>query len=312
MSGSVLLCTIPLSRRSLAHSRSFIHVPYPHIVARTMTDLTVLYIPNALPATPPTQTGLGLSLAFPRARRTPPRLPFASTPMVTLEMVDLPTPTSDQHALYRQPISPVRTRDHSLLSPPPNSFTSRPRRRPHPTSDRSVPPRPASAPPLPPPRSAPLTPSTTTRFSFDASGGIGVFEHPTPRRIPPSPYRERAPSELVRPAPPLCTSHSSSALCALQFADHRPITRRPSQNLLAPHLPLRRHRIRLLPLLPPRPPRHLRRSRPRPRRRFRQAPRDCRPLRPLPRVPHQPRPPPAPPASRCLLVARPSAALGCI
>ncbi|ETW76800.1 hypothetical protein HETIRDRAFT_455253 [Heterobasidion irregulare TC 32-1] len=169
-----------------------------------MTDLTVLYIPNALPATPPTQTGLGLSLAFPRARRTPPRLPFASTPMVTLEMVDLPTPTSDQHVLYRQPISPVRTRDHSLLSPPPNSFTSRPRRRPHPTSDRSVPPRPASAPPLPPPRSAPLTPSTTTRFSFDASGGIGVFEHPTPRRIPPSPYRERAPSELVRPAPPLC------------------------------------------------------------------------------------------------------------
>ncbi|KAI0065077.1 hypothetical protein BV25DRAFT_1868870 [Artomyces pyxidatus] len=122
-----------------------------------MADLTVLYTPSSR------QSGLGFSF---NRRATTPLL----TPMVVVEMAGSPT----------APVSPVRVRDESLLSP----YTSRrhPSRR-----SRSI-----SAPPLP-------IHSPAVKKTDSASQSVQPF--PRPRVFSSTPSRPTP--ELVRPPPPL-------------------------------------------------------------------------------------------------------------
>lgn len=153
-----------------------------------MTDLTVLHAPNALFPTQSTSLGLGFTFQHRSSQ-------FTATPMVTLSTEDLNSPTSSSSDPHSPPAElrphapqPQHVVDDTHLSPPTNTFTSRPpRRRP------SVGQRPSSAPP------------TTTRYT-NRRGSVDVFEQPvlSPRtpRVRGANYA-RSP-ELIKPPPPLC------------------------------------------------------------------------------------------------------------
>ncbi|KAF5376430.1 hypothetical protein D9615_008653 [Tricholomella constricta] len=156
-----------------------------------MTDLTVLISPMPLyPAMKPT-------FAFGRRNPQPASRPI----MVTLETEKEPDEEeADDSQLQTQSFPPRRSRsprfDSSLLSPPPNTWKSRPRTRHRPTRSHSAPPggrsrqkeeeeKPKSEAPL---ELAPLD-----------------FVRPTPRRSLtafPSGSSTRG-GELIRPPPPL-------------------------------------------------------------------------------------------------------------
>ena len=138
-----------------------------------MADLTVLISPNPLPAFGPSAFG-----RFTKRYESPVSRPI----MVTLEMADSSTSA---------PSSPTdsRVKDHSLLSPPRNTWKSRPRVQ-----------RPAL---LPRSRSAP-----PERLSFDPDGpGIVEEPHKTSlfeRRRISSSFNNSEVDHLSLPAPPLC------------------------------------------------------------------------------------------------------------
>ena len=96
-------------------------------LAFPMADLTILHAPSTLYL--PETSDTGLRFTFDR-RSLPPRPLFSSTPMVTVEMVDIDSP----------PSSPVTAQDENLLSPHRRSFISK-------ESRRVAPRRPSSAPP---------------------------------------------------------------------------------------------------------------------------------------------------------------------
>jgi hypothetical protein len=134
-----------------------------------MADLTVLISPTPLPKT----HSLG---RFTRRDVSPVSPPI----MVTLEMADTPSSA---------PSSPTnRNFNEELLSPPRNTFKSRPKSHP------SVPRRPASAPPQ------------RTSFSLDlpedsSRSSRAIFER---RRLSSFSSSNTRGGELIRPAPPLC------------------------------------------------------------------------------------------------------------
>lgn len=143
-----------------------------------MADLTVLISPTPLPKTN----------SFGRFTRRD--SPVSRPIMVTLQMADTDTNPSSSSA----PSSPTkRNFNEALLSPPRNTFKSRPR--PHPGS---LPPRPASAPPQ------------RTRSSFDPTdpevpteGSRKLFAIER-RKISSFSSSNTKSGELIRPAPPLC------------------------------------------------------------------------------------------------------------
>jgi hypothetical protein len=139
-----------------------------------MTDLTSLDSPSTLYLPLVRETGLPL-----RSNRRS-TLPFVSTPTVIVQMVDTDPP----------PLSPVRVRDESLLSPPPRTFRSRgPKSR-----------KPSSAPPVslsaPPKHSLE---NTSSIRSLDYS-----YLHPKSPGIPPSPNSRGSTLTVVRPPTTLC------------------------------------------------------------------------------------------------------------
>ncbi|EIM84754.1 uncharacterized protein STEHIDRAFT_158468 [Stereum hirsutum FP-91666 SS1] len=155
-----------------------------------MTDLTVLHAPNALFPTQSTSLGLGFTFQHRSSQ-------FTATPMVTLSTEDLNSPTSSSSDPHSPPAElrphapqPQHVVDDTHLSPPTNTFTSRPpRRRP------SLGQRPSSAPP------------TTTRYT-NRRGSVDVFEQPvlsprTPRTRGVNYARSRGEPELIKPPPPL-------------------------------------------------------------------------------------------------------------
>lgn len=94
-----------------------------------MTDLTILHSPSTLSLPEARETGLRFAFNH---QSLPPTLPFSSTPMVTVQMIDTGSP----------PPSPAAAQDHRLLSPPRRSSRSRSK-----DSHKVIPPRPSSAPP---------------------------------------------------------------------------------------------------------------------------------------------------------------------
>lgn len=139
-----------------------------------MTDLTSLDSPSTHYLPLVRETGL------PRRSNRRSTLPFVSTPTVTVQMVDTEPP----------PLSPVRVRDESLLSPPPRTFRSRgPRSR----KPSSVPPLSLSAPPKP------SLENTSSIRSPDNS-----YPHPKSPEIPPSPNSRGSTLTVVRPPTTLC------------------------------------------------------------------------------------------------------------
>lgn len=162
-----------------------------------MTDLTVLHAPNALFPTQSTSLGLGFTFTHRSG-------PFTATPMVTLSNVDqdqdpdqepepdsrppsTPAPTHSDLPKVRT-VSPRRAVDDTLLSPPTNTWTSRPPRN---RNTRTSFDRPKSAPP------------TATRYS-SRRGSIDVFEQPV--LSVRTPRSHSGATELSKPPPPLCTS----------------------------------------------------------------------------------------------------------
>lgn len=136
-----------------------------------MADLTVLISPT--PLYPPMKTNFG---RFARRVDSPVSRPI----MVTLEMAaDISSSA---------PSSPT-THDSALLSPPRNTFKSRPK------ISRSLPPRPVSAPP------------GSTSFSRDSEDPDKIsrafFDR---RKVSSFGTSNTTGGELIRPAPPLCES----------------------------------------------------------------------------------------------------------
>ena len=142
--------------------------------ARNMTDLTSLDSPSTLYLPLAKETGL------PRRFNRRSTLPFVSTPTVTVQMVDTDPP----------PLSPVRVRDESLLSPPPHTFKSRGPRSRRLSSARPVP---LSAPPK-------LSPENTSSIRSPDYSSL----HPKSPESPPSPNRRGSTLTIVRPATTLC------------------------------------------------------------------------------------------------------------
>ena len=132
-----------------------------------MTDLTSLDSPSTLYL--PLAKETGLSRRFNR-RST---LPSVSTPTVIVQMVDSDPP----------PLSPVRIRDESLLSPPPHTFRSRG------------------------PRSRRL-PSTRPKLSPENTSSIRspnyLSLHPKSPESPSSPSSRGSTLSIVRPETTLC------------------------------------------------------------------------------------------------------------
>lgn len=205
-----------------------------------MTDLTVLHAPNALFPTQSTSLGLGFTFQHRSSQ-------FTATPMVTLSTEDLNSPTSSSSDPHSPPAElrphapqPQHVVDDTHLSPPTNTFTSRPpRRRP------SLGQRPSSAPP------------TTTRYT-NRRGSVDVFEQPvlsprTPRTRGVNYARSRGEPELIKPPPPLCALllsfvkfSSSSRSCSMRRTRHS-----PSKDLLAPHHSFGRDFVLLLSIIAP-------------------------------------------------------------
>ncbi|KAF8258445.1 hypothetical protein EI94DRAFT_1707993 [Lactarius quietus] len=146
-----------------------------------MTDLTSLVSPSTLYLPLAKETGL------PRRFNRRSTLPFVSTPTVTVQMVDTDPP----------PLSPVRVRDESLLSPPPQTFRSK--------GSRSR--RPSSAPPVPP--SAPPESSRGNTSSIRLPDSSSFL--PKSPEFPPGPNRRCSTFTVVRPPRTLSVTGTSYA-----------------------------------------------------------------------------------------------------
>jgi hypothetical protein len=139
-----------------------------------MTDLTSLVSPSTLYLPLAKETGL------PRRFNRRSTLPLVPTPIVTVQMVDTDTP----------PLSPVRARDESLLSPPPHTFRSRGHRR---RRSSSAPPVPSSQPQKPSPENT----------NFIRSPGYSSVPPKSPESAT-NPSRCGSSLTVVRPQTPLC------------------------------------------------------------------------------------------------------------
>jgi hypothetical protein len=139
-----------------------------------MTDLTSLVSPSTLYLPLAKETGL------PRRFNRRSTLPLVPTPIVTVQMVDTDTP----------PLSPVRARDESLLSPPPHTFRSRGHRR---RRSSSAPPVPSSQPQKPSPENT----------NFIRSPGYSSVPPKSPESVT-NPNRCGSSLTVIRPQTPLC------------------------------------------------------------------------------------------------------------
>lgn len=162
-----------------------------------MTDLTSLVSPSTLYLPLTKETGL------PRRFNRRSTLPLVPAPIVTVQMVDTDIP----------PLSPVRARDDSLLSPPPHTFRSKGHRK---RRSSSAPPRP----------SAPQKPSPEN---------TNTIRSPTYSSLP-----------LKSPGPLISPSRRDSSLVSLTIV-------RPQTTLCTYSLPMTKRVIVLLTLLPVRP-----------------------------------------------------------
>lgn len=130
---------------------------------RNMAALITLHSPSTLYLPSAEETGL------PRRFNRRSTLPFLSPPTVTVQMADTGPP----------PLSPVRVRDENLLSPPPNTFRSRPRT-----------------------RRLPSTPSPENTGSIHSPDHS--FPHPKSPESLPKPSRRSSTFTVVRPPTTLC------------------------------------------------------------------------------------------------------------
>lgn len=138
-----------------------------------MTDLTSLVSPSTLYLPLTKETGL------PRRFNRRSTFPLVPAPIVTVQMVDTDIP----------PLSPVRVRDESLLSPPPHTFRSKGHRK---RRSSSAPPRPSA-----PQKASPE--NTNSIRSPDYSS----FSPKSPPLASPS--RRDSSLTVVRPQTTLCT-----------------------------------------------------------------------------------------------------------